>query len=82
MKALGTGAPGTTFTNTISYFAADGAGLQQITLILPLNSPNVVMETYPLFALSGTPISTAGVFTGAPSPYTLAETIVKTPLNS
>jgi hypothetical protein len=81
MKALGTGAPGTTFTNTISYFAADGSGLQQITLILPLNSPNVVMETYPLFALSGTPISTVGVFTGAPSPYTLAETIVKTPLN-
>jgi hypothetical protein len=82
MKALGTGGAGTTYTKTISYYAADGSGLQQVTLILPLDSANVVMETYPLLALAGTPISTSGVFSGAPSPYTLSERIVEMPLTS
>jgi len=82
MKAAGTGGAGTTYTKTISYYAADGSGLQQVTLILPLDSENVVMETYPLLALAGTPISTSGVFSGAPSPYTLSERIVEMPLTS
>jgi|ERR1700685_2992702 len=79
MKALGTGGAGTTYTKTLTYTAADGSGVQTITLILPLNTPNVVMETYPILALAGTPVSTVGVFSGTPSPYTLSERIVEMP---
>jgi len=79
MKALGTGGAGTTYTKTLTYTAADGSGVQHITLILPLDSSNVVMETYPILALAGTPVSTTGVFSGAPSPYTLSERIVQMP---
>jgi hypothetical protein len=79
MKALGTGGAGTTYTKTLTYTAADGSGVQTITLILPLNTPNVVMETYPVLALAGTPVSTTGVFSGVPSPYTLSERIVEMP---
>jgi hypothetical protein len=79
MKALGTGAPGTTYTKTVTYTAADGSGAQTITLILPLNTSNVVMETYPLLALAGTTITTVGVFSGAPSPITISERIVQMP---
>jgi len=35
----------------LRYTAADGSGLQSIALILPLDTPNVVMETYPLLVL-------------------------------
>jgi hypothetical protein len=79
MKALGTGGAGTTYTKTLTYTAADGSGVQHITLILPLDSSNVVMETYPVLALAGTPVSTTGVFSGAPAPYTLSERIVQMP---
>lgn len=79
MKALGTGGAGTTYTKTLSYTAADGSGVQTITLILPLDSSNVVMETYPLFALGGTILSAIGVFSGAPSPFTISERIVQMP---
>jgi hypothetical protein len=79
MKALGTGGAGTTYTKTLTYTAADGSGVQTITLILPLDTPNVVMETYPILALAGTSVSTVGVFSGTPSPYTLSERIVEMP---
>jgi hypothetical protein len=79
MKALGTGGAGTTYTKTLTYTAADGSGVQHITLILPLDSSNVVMETYPILALAGTPVSTTGVFSGTPAPYTLSERIVQMP---
>jgi hypothetical protein len=79
MKALGTGGAGTTYTKTISYTAADGSGVQTITLILPLNSDNVVMETYPLMVLGGTTITSTGVFSGTPSPFSISERIVQMP---
>lgn len=79
MKALGTGGAGTTYTKTLTYTAADGSGVQHITLILPLDSSNVVMETYPILALAGTPVSTTGAFSGAPAPYTLSERITEMP---
>jgi hypothetical protein len=80
MKALGTGAAGHTYTKTLTYTAADGSGVQHITLILPLDSSNVVMETYPVLALGGTVISTTGAYSvGASDPYTLSERIVQMP---
>jgi hypothetical protein len=79
LKSLGTGGAGTTYTKTLTYTAADGSGVQTISLVLPLSAPTVVMETYPILALGGTPITTTGVFSGAPSPFTISERLVEMP---
>jgi hypothetical protein len=81
MNAKGTAAAGHTYTKTLHYTAADGSGAQTVTLILPLDSANVVMETYPILALAGTPISTTGVYGGGATndPFTVSERIVAMP---
>lgn len=81
MKSLGTAATGHTYVKTISYTAADGSGVQTVALTLPLDSPSVVMETYPILVLGGTPITTTGAYGGGAvnDPYTLSERIVEMP---
>jgi hypothetical protein len=81
MKAVGSAASGHTYTKTLTYTAADGSGVQTVTLILPLDTANVVMETYPLLVLGGTTISTVGAYGGGATndPFTLAETITQMP---
>jgi hypothetical protein len=80
MATLGNGTTGQTVTATVSYTAVGGIGAQTITLILPLSSANVVMETYPLLALGGTSISTTTAYGGAYSPsYTIGASIVQMP---
>jgi hypothetical protein len=66
---------------TITYTAADGSGLQTIVLTLPLDTPNVIMETYPILVLGGTAITTTGAYGGGATndPYTLSERIVEMP---
>lgn len=80
MNTPGSGSAGQTVVSTIGYTAADGSGLQSITLILPLSAANVVMETYPLLALGGTPISITTSYGGAYDPvYTIGASIVEMP---
>ena len=81
MSAVGTAAAGHTYTKTITYTAANGTGVQTITIVLPLDSANVVMETYPLLVLGGTAITTTGAYGGGATndPYTLSERIVEMP---
>ena len=80
MATLGNGTTGQTVTATVSYTAVGGIGAQTITLILPLSSANVVMETYPLLALGGTSISATTAYGGAYSPsYTIGASIVQMP---
>jgi hypothetical protein len=80
MNTPGAGSAGQVVTSTISYTAADGSGLQNITLILPLDSANVVMETYPLLVLGGTPISISTAYGGAYDPaYSIGASIVEMP---
>jgi hypothetical protein len=80
MATPGTGSAGQTVTSTINYTAADGSGPQVITLILPLSGPNVVMETYPLVVLGGTPITLTTSYGGAYDPaYTIGASIVEMP---
>jgi hypothetical protein len=80
MNNRGLGSAGQTVTATITYTAADGSGIQTITLILPLNTANVVMETYPLLALGDTPISITTAYGGAYNPaYTIGASIVQMP---
>jgi hypothetical protein len=80
MSTKGTGSAGQTVTATVAYTAADGSGNQTIQLILPLSTPNVVMETYPLLALGGTPISVTTAYQGAYDPeYTIGASVVEMP---
>ena len=81
MKSAGIAAAGHTYIKTISYTAADGSGEQSINLILHLDSPEIVMETYPLFALGGTPISSTGTYGGGAinDAFSLSERIVQMP---
>jgi len=86
MSALGTAPVGHTLTANITYTAANGAGVQTVSLTLPLNTPNVVLETYPLLALAGTPLSLATAYGGgatAGNPvdaYTISARLVEMPL--
>jgi uncharacterized integral membrane protein len=81
MCAQGTALTGHTYVKTITYTAADGSGLQTIVLTLPLDTPNVIMETYPILVLGGTAITTTGAYGGGATndPYTLSERIVEMP---
>ena len=80
MNNRGLGSAGQTVTATVTYTAADGSGVQTIALILPLSDANVVMETYPLLALGGTPISVTTAYGGAYDPaYTIGASIVQMP---
>ena len=81
MKSAGIAAAGHTYVKTVTYTSADGTGIQMITLILHLDRPEVVMETYPLFALGGTPISSTGTYGGGAinDAFSLSERIVQMP---
>jgi hypothetical protein len=82
MKALGTGGTGHTYTETITYTSPDDGDVQTITLILPLDHSNVVMETYPLMVKGGTTLSATGTYGGGATddPYTLSIRLVSIPL--
>jgi hypothetical protein len=82
MEAAGTASAGHTYTETLTYTAADGSGTQNITLVLPLDTPNVVMETYPLLILGGSTLAAVGAYGGGATddPYTLSIRIVSMPL--
>ena len=80
MSSTGSGSAGQTVIATLTYTAADDSGVQNITLILPLSTANVVMETYPLLVLGGTPISLTTSYGGAYDPaYTIGASIVQMP---
>lgn len=81
LKSTGVGIGGSTYTVTITYTAADGSGVQTISVVLHLDSANVIMETYPLMVLGGTTISTSGVYSAgaAGTPYSISERIVQMP---
>ena len=82
MAALGTAVAGHTLTANITYTAANGLGVQTVALILPLSSANVVVETYPLLVLAGTPITLSTVYGGGAvnDPYTISARLVQMPL--
>jgi hypothetical protein len=80
MNTSGSGLSGETVTATVDYVAADGSGPQVITLILPLDTANVVMENYPLLVLGGEPISVTTAYGGGYNPeYSIAASIVQNP---
>jgi hypothetical protein len=82
LLSKGVSGAGHTYTETITYTAADGSGAQTITLILPLDVANVVMETYPLLVLQGTTLVMSGAYGGGATddPYTISARAVSMPL--
>jgi hypothetical protein len=81
LKSLGTAAAGHAVVVTINYIAADGSGAQAITVTLPLDTANVVMETYPILVLGGTTISVSGAYAGGAvnDPFTASVRLVEMP---
>jgi hypothetical protein len=81
MKAIGTASAGHEVTATITYISADDSDSQSIDLILPLDTANVVMETYPLLVLAGTPLTLSTTYSGGATndPYTISVRLVEMP---
>ena len=80
MQALGTGGAGDTITVTINYVSPASPTPLTITILMHLDSANVVMETYPLLVAAGTTISMSSAYGGAyADPYTLSCKLVEMP---
>jgi hypothetical protein len=80
LQALGTGGAGDTVTVTINYASPAGSTPLTITILMHLDSANVVMETYPLLVQAGTTITLASAYGGAyADPYTIAAKLVEMP---
>ena len=80
MQALGTGGAGDTITVTINYISPAGPTPLTITILMHLDSANVVIETYPLLVAAGTTISMSSAYGGAyADPYTIGCKLVEMP---
>lgn|ERR1019366_2053551 len=79
MSSPGTGAAGHLVVCTISYISEIGP--QTITVDMPMDSNNVVMETYPLMALGGTTITLSTAYAGGATndAYNISARIVQMP---
>jgi len=78
-SAAGTGGSGHSVTIAINYTCELGA--EVITVALPLDSRNIVMETYPLLCLTGTTVTLSTTYTGGATndPYNLDVRLVQMP---
>jgi hypothetical protein len=80
IQSLGTGGAGDTITVTINYVSPASATPLTITILMHLDSANVVMETYPLLVSAGTTISMSSAYGGAyADPYTISCKLVEMP---
>ena len=80
MQSLGNGGAGDTLTVTINYSSPAGPTPLVITVVMHLDSANVVMETYPLLAAAGTAITMTSAYNGAyADPYTISAKLVEMP---
>lgn len=79
-QAVGTAAGGHAVVTTINYTSALGVA-ESITVSTPLDSANVVMETYPLMVLGGTTITLSTSYAGGATndPYTISARLVQMP---
>jgi hypothetical protein len=79
MSAPGTGAAGHTLVTTITYTCE--LGPETITVVMPLDSSNIVMETYPLLAIAGSTVTVSTAYTGGATndPYNISARIVQMP---
>ncbi len=62
MSNPGAGTAGHTLTVTVSYTCELGA--ETISIVMTLDVPQIVMETYPLLCIGGTTISLTTAYTG------------------
>jgi hypothetical protein len=79
MSATGMAAAGHSVTVTIAYMC--DLGPETITIALPLDTRNIIMETYPLLVLGGTTIVLSTAYTGGATndPYNITARLVQMP---
>lgn len=79
MSAAGTAAAGHTVVATLSYTCE--LGPETITVTLPLNVNNIIMETYPLLCIGGTTVSLTTAYGGGATndPYNISARLVQMP---
>ena len=75
----GTGAAGHTLVITINYTGE--LGPETITLDMALDTPSVMMETYPLMVIGGSPVTMSSSYAGGATndPYNISCRIVQMP---
>jgi hypothetical protein len=81
LQSLGTAAPGHEVVSTITYTSPTGPTLETITVVLLLDTVEVVLETYPLMVLGGTSITLSTSYSGGATndPYTISARLVQMP---
>jgi hypothetical protein len=79
MSAPGTAAAGHTLVGTISYTCE--LGPETSTVTMPLDSANIIMETYPLLVIGGTSVTLTTAYGGGATndPYNISARIVEMP---
>lgn len=77
MESVGTGSGGTTVLATLIWTSTIGS--HTIVTSLPLDSAQVVMETFPIMVLAGQTISLATSFSGAAASYAISARITLMP---
>lgn len=82
LESSGTGAAGATLTATLSW--ASPLTSHTIALVLPLDSPQILMETYPLLVAAATPITLTTAYSAgaAGDVYSISARIVQMPQGS
>jgi hypothetical protein len=79
MSAAGTATAGHTVVATINYTCE--LGPETITVVLPLDVDNIIMETYPLLCIGGTTVSFTTAYGGGATndPYNISARLVQMP---
>lgn len=81
MDALGDGGPSDTVVVSLTWTQPSTNVVHTVDLVLPGDVDNVQMETYPILAKAGTPITLSSSFTGAPFHYDISARLVQMPGN-
>src|ERR1035438_8508137 len=78
-QATGTGAAGHTLVTTITYTSPAVVGLQTVTITMPLDSANIVMETYPFLVAAGASLTLTTAYGGGATndKYTISARLVQ-----
>ena len=80
-QSTGIGAAGHTLVTTITYTSPAVAGAQIVTITMPLDSANTVMETYPFYVVAGASLTLTTAYGGGATndPYTITARLVQMP---
>ena len=79
LDALGDGGPSDKLSVSLTWTQPSTSVVHTITILLDGNTDNVQMETYPILAKAGTPITLTATFTANPFHYDISARLVEMP---